>query len=611
MLLSAGLLAASGIANGLLVVTNVSADRPQCADGIDNDNDGKYDYPEDHDCQDLDDTYESPESQALFVSVTDGKDKVTAGDTLIYVIRLRQQRTEQRDVDVVMYLPSQANVVGIEPYGRQTDSGRIEWDNITVQKDRVTVMTVQAQVKPKSRTDQLVVARVVAENVAATDTTMVKGILDASAQANSFRVQISDQKEYVRPGDVLNYVITATNDLDEFRTATVRSIVPGQTYIEDAPQEAYEDGQSVTWKDIEFAPHETKTFAFSVRVQQRTHDNVGIYARVNVAAASDTDRTTVRRGNPPNTFSTAITDNRTTVEPGQFLTYSVHIRNHSEYPAIDPPISASVSTYADFVSADQGGYWDGNNVRWEGLEVAPKAVRTLSYVIRVRPDAPTDGQIIGGVKVDGVEGVDDTDRTEILSQSDEEEQGARPFSSHFIVGGSDSLVSGNDENLTRDGLLIRQVSDRDETVPGGRVRFQVVVTNTTGRVIEDGAKVSVRYDATAMEYIRSDDAARVLEGILQWELPRLEPGATWKTSYTLGVRGSTPHGSRTVNTAMISGGFLDDGSDGRVSSTRISVIRDLPETGAPLDMIAISLTSLAGMATGGTMLGRMRRKLGL
>ena len=611
MLLSVGMLAASGIANGLLSATSVRADRPQCADGIDNDADGKYDYPEDLDCEDLDDAYESPETQALFVSVTDGKDKVVAGDTLIYIIKLRQQRETQRDVDVSLILPSQANVVGVEPYGRQTDSGRVEWDNITVQRDRITTLTVQAQVKPKSRTDQLVVARVIAENVAATDTTMVKGILDASAQATTFRVQISDGKEYARPDDVLDYRVTVHNDLDEFRTATVRALVPGQTYIEDVPQDAYEDGQSVTWKDVEFSPRETRTFHFSVHVQQRVHDNVGIFARVNVGAASDTDRTTIRRGNPPNSFSTAITDNRTTVEPGQFLTYSVHIRNHSDYPAVDPPISASISTYADFISADQGGYWDGNNVRWEGLEVAPKGVRTLSYTVRVRPDAPTDGQIIGGVKVDGIEGTDDTDRTEIVRDSDETEQAARPFSTHFVVGGSDSLDGNRDANLTRDGLLIRQVSDRDETIPGGRVRFLVTVTNTTGRTIEDGAKVSVRYDSTAMDYIRSDDDARVLDGMLQWELPRLAPGESWTTSYTLGVRGSTPHGTHTVNTAMISGGFLDDTADGRVSSTRIAVIRNLPETGAPMDVIAVSLTSLAGMATGGAMFGRLRRRLSL
>ena len=64
----------SGFAHG--TYSTVSHDRSQCSDGIDNDGNGKFDYPEDAGCLSLDDNYEGITQEGVFVSITDGKKEV-------------------------------------------------------------------------------------------------------------------------------------------------------------------------------------------------------------------------------------------------------------------------------------------------------------------------------------------------------------------------------------------------------------------------------------------------------------------------------------------------------------------------------------------------------
>ena len=151
--LSLGLLAASGIMSGLLSSMPMFATHTECSDGIDNDGDEKFDYPEDPDCRSLNWDQEGPETSALFLSITDGKETVNRNDTLIYVIRLRSQREEARTVDVDLHLPAPANLVSADQGGRVID-GRVHWDNVYVERNHVVLLQVQMQV-PRTATKEL------------------------------------------------------------------------------------------------------------------------------------------------------------------------------------------------------------------------------------------------------------------------------------------------------------------------------------------------------------------------------------------------------------------------------------------------------------------------
>ncbi|TSC79585.1 MAG: Conserved repeat protein [Candidatus Peregrinibacteria bacterium Gr01-1014_25] len=604
-IVSIGLLAASGLANGLLSVAPGIAMHTQCSDGRDNDDDGKFDYPEDADCASLDDVAEGPESQALFVSITDGKERVRRGDSVIYVIRLRQQREERRDVDVYFHLPSQTSMVGADQGGSYRD-GTVTWRRISVERGQVTRLTVQVHVNPTADADKLMVARVVSEGVSATDTTMISGPVTPEQLIMRFSARITDEQTFAQPDQVLSYTVTVRNLDDVSHTIPVRVTLPTATAFESAEGGPTINREHIIWQDQTFSPNERKTYHFKLRTLRRTHENVSIFTRVQAGPASATDRTTIAHGTPPNEYSVSITDYRTTAERGQELTYSIHVRNRSPYAAVDPVISASVSTFAEFLSADQGGYWDGTNIRWEGQEIAAYGVRTFSYTVRVRRDADIGGQMLGGVRVESVRGPTDMDTTAIVAHSDETYQPVRSVRQTSSVAPKAPMprigVSGH-------GLVITQEADRSEAIPGTRIRYTVTVTNRSNSNV-GGATVSVRYDASALRYVSSDDGALRTEGNIVWSLPRIGPGQQWTTHYTLLVRDGAPHGLRTSNIAVISGGdTVNIAAGDRMYTTSVGVMRQMPTTGAPAGLIAMALTSLLGTGTGIAGAGFLRRRL--
>ncbi|NOS67448.1 MAG: hypothetical protein HOO67_03745, partial [Candidatus Peribacteraceae bacterium] len=88
----------------------------QCGNGFDDDRDGKTDYPRDPECDSLDDNTEAP-NEGVFVTVTDNRETVSAGDALTYVITLKQQRETVKLVDVSLHVPAQHQVVSVSDDG--------------------------------------------------------------------------------------------------------------------------------------------------------------------------------------------------------------------------------------------------------------------------------------------------------------------------------------------------------------------------------------------------------------------------------------------------------------------------------------------------------------
>jgi hypothetical protein len=602
------LLLLSGAASGLFAVVDVAATHTDCSDGIDNDEDGKYDYPEDADCASLDDDTEGYESRATFVSITDGKESVRANDTVMYVIRLRQQRESQRDIDVTLHLPSQANLVGADQGGRVID-GRVFWENVTVQKDHVTTLTVQVQITHKAKPEQLLVARVMADGVTATDTTYVKGASSPNEPSKKFTVTVSDGKAYALPGQTLTYTVTVVNRRDTHETIDVRATLPSYVYLEEMPAGADNDRDSVVWRNQTFGPGERRTYTFRGHLQDRVRDGVALYTRAVAGNGSGTDQTVVRRGPPPNKLQVSVTDNRTTVERGQLLTYSIHVRNESNYPEVDPMLAGQVSTFAEFVSATEGGRWDGSNVRWSGQDIASNGTRTFSYTVRVRSDAPSGSKVLGGVILNNE--LQASDSTEIVDVSREREQGLRVASTREVPIRPRLNDTIPQATTTARGLRITQDSDRSETLPGGRVRFTLSVRNATNRTIDAGAVVSVRYDDAAMRFVSATDGRLVVDGNIRWELPRLLPNETWTTTYVLAARDNAPNGLRTRTVSTISGdfgdGYEDSAYEDRMDSTDVAVIRGMPTTGAPMDVIAMVGASISGLAGSGFAFSRVKK----
>lgn len=548
--------------------------RPQCSDGIDNDNNGKVDYPQDENCASPDDDYEGVGQSGNFVTITDGHDSVQPGQAVVYVITLKQQRDTARNVNVTLNLPYQSNVVSASD-GGSFQGDTVTWTNVSVYKNVTRTLTVNVNVSPDAKPGQYLVARVKTDGDQATDTSLVEEFVAQSA--DQFRVSITDGKDFILPNSQLTYTIRVRNIGSQTMTSDVRVAMPYASNFISGSDGAVRDSYNVTWGKISFAPGEEKVFSFTTLVDHDAVNHMLIRSRAYVGTVSALDQTVVSIGQPDNAISTTITDGRNTAEIGQVLTYTVKITNDSDVVGTHVAIDASLPTYGEFVSATEGGITDGNNVRWIITQIAPHDTRTLKYSIRVRSDAPLDSILSAGVVADGVQGTISRDQTKVVLRSTE-------------IGTIEPTI------------VFRKSADRSEAVPGGKVRYTLFIKNTLDRVISD-ATILDRFDNRYLSFESAEQSQYLVENIdgrMIWKVPVLKPGETWQTTYILDVSGSAPTGLPLDNVATLRGSDVSDISlTERVSTNTSGVMGDFPTTGAGTDAIMAFILAFGALAATG------------
>lgn len=562
---------------------NTLAVHSQCSDGKDNDHDTKSDYPQDDDCESLDDDYEGLSTSGLFVSITDDKNEVQPGGNMVYVITLKQQRDDQRIVNIVMHVPHQVNVMSASDGGNTTVIGQVRWTNVSVYKNVTKVIQVNANLSPYADVGQYIVARVQSEGAEGTDTTLVKEYQNLPQDSSIFKISLSDGAEYVVPGDTLRYTINVKNISDTARRAELRVDIPGVAEYVASGQGAVHDHRNIMWKDLTLDAGEQKQLTFSLRVTERTQDRLLVVTKAYIGAAMAVDRTVARIGLPYNAISASITDNHASAEVDELLTYRVHVTNNSDTVGTNVSVNASLPLYGEFVSATEGGRWDGSNVRWLILQIAPKSSRDLSYTVRVRNDALQGASLLASVTADGYTARDTT----VVSRRST----------------ADGVTSRRSSNV-----LFSKIADRSEATPGSRIRYTLRVRNTLDRPIND-AIITDRFDGTYLKFDSASDSTDMISssaGETRWRVPFLAPGQSWEVSYTLVVARTVPHGIDLSNMASISGTDISNLSlSEKVTTVRTGVFKEFPETGAGMDAILAGILPLMALAS----TGMHRRKI--
>jgi uncharacterized repeat protein (TIGR01451 family) len=574
---TAAALILSGTAPLLLQGTPVLAVHSQCSDGLDNDNDGSVDYPEDSDCESLDDEFEGAGPSGIFVAITDGKDTVEPGGDLIYVITLRQQRDAVRDVDVDFHLPHQANVTSSSEGGYVTDR-IVRWNNISVERNVTKRLQVHMHVSPKASEGHLLIARVRAEGDEATDTTYVSGIKVSTSQ--KYNVQISDSQQYASGGDTLHYTVRVRNLQDTEDFTDIRVSLPQHTSLIGTVALAQLNTRHILWPKVHFSEQEERIFRFSIRLDERIEPFTHLRTRVSVEGGIESDDTTIISGLEPNSLSVKITDNLQTVRIGELVTYTVTVENASAKVATEANINASLPIYSEFVSVTEGGRWDGRTIRWHLLQIAPKGSRTLQWTMRVRADAPLGTVLRSEVEADSSR---DVDTTEVGIKT-------------LALGGKEMGKPHRPDRKAVRPVFFSKTADRTEVLAGGIVHYTITVQNTLPHAVR-AVIVSDRYDASSFALADAGAAQGMEHGMLQWSLPTLEPGETWEVRYALRAKATLEHGSMLRNIATISGPDIRALSlEERVTVATSGVMGELPAAGAPIDaLLSIVAAVCAGV----------------
>lgn len=296
----------------LVVLAAATVDTPhtmanhlQCSDGIDNDNDGKADFPQDPQCSSTEDPSESDgttssvssasssssSSAGMTIAVSDGKNTVRSGDSVIYVITLTQTTEASKIVDVNLFLSPFANIVTPDQGGTVSGGNQVKWNRLTLIQNQQQRLTVQMGVSPTAPEGTQLVTRVTAGGMEASDNTVVQNSPQTEAL---FKVFVTDDRQTVAPNDTLNYRATVKNDASVARTTDVILMVSPFVTVSNLQPTANTDSNTIVWKDVTFNPGETKTYTFSALVRRNAQEFVSVNTLIKAGQATAADSTSVQ-----------------------------------------------------------------------------------------------------------------------------------------------------------------------------------------------------------------------------------------------------------------------------------------------------------------------------
>lgn len=232
-------------------------------------------------------------------------------------------------------------------------------------------------------------------------TSQASGVnVQCQVATGGLQIAITDNLSTINAGSVDTYQITVTNPSSAQQTGvTVTSTLSNLVTFLNANENGFVSGQTVTWSNVTVPGNGQKIFTVQVQVPSSVANGSYIYTSAQVAGGnSANDSTTVQNGGGTGNGNIiiSVTDDPDPVDPCEEVTYSIRLTNTSSQNAsnisVDQYFNSSDLT---FVSAGNGGYQNGNGVRWNNISINAGGQITLTSRARVSCDAD-DGQTLRG-----------------------------------------------------------------------------------------------------------------------------------------------------------------------------------------------------------------------
>jgi uncharacterized repeat protein (TIGR01451 family) len=366
----------------------------------------------------------------------------------------------------------------------------------------------------------------------------------------------------VRPSGEITFVFTITNRSgEEVSGVELQTTVPA--HVESFPGESddasgyfcnegfagtmCDPGETMKWNLGTLPDGQSQSATFAVIVKSGdeappeeagisssgsvTSDNTGGgSASVGVTAVS----------NPA--FSLYVTGSKSSVSPGQGITYALSYGNSTDEPQSNVVLQAPVPSGASFVSASGGGIEEDGQVRWTIGEVGPEEIGRRTFTIQADSDL-SDGEVLSSLAT-------------------------------IESSGGNEARSGMATAVQQDTPLSLEASaEPDPAQPGGQVQFTITATNQSGTEL-----TGLVIRTTVPGYVESfpgesDDASGYFcnEGfagtmcdpgeVMKWEFDTLPDGQSQSATFSAQLLSGSS--APPENTAISTGAtFTADGVGG-------------------------------------------------
>ena len=536
---------ATAIPAGVTSITNTATATDDGANGVDP-------TPGDNTGTDTDTLIAAPD---LVLVKDDGIVSVVAGQTVNYTLTFHNDGNQAATgVTLTDTLPANTTFVSASN-GGLLSGNVVTWSIGSMPVGSIITRTVSVQVNdplPAGVTSITNSATVTDDDANGPDPTPANNTdtdIDSLASTPDLVVTKTDGVNSTSPGSTLTYTVTISNAGAQDATGvTATDTLPANTtFVSASDGGIFADGV-VTWSIGGLAARTSVTRTVIVLVNSTVA--AGVNSLTNTASATDdgaggpdptpanntdTDTDTLV-ANPDLAVTKTDGVTSTSVQPGQTVTYTLTISNIGNQGATGVTVSDALPANTTFVSASDGGAFNGGAVTWDIGNLAAGAVLTRTVTVVVNSVIPAGvTQIVNAASVqgDGTNGGD-----------------SNPANNTAVD--IDTLVAAPDLVITKtDGLT--------SVVPGQTVTYALTVTNVgtqdaTGVVVTDILPTGVGLLRQCLAAVASASG-----GVVTLDVGDLAAGASVTLFVTVRIDSTVPAGVTDItNEASV----RDDGTNG-------------------------------------------------
>ncbi len=377
-----------------------------CSNGIDDDRDGRTDYPADDGCLAPFDGTEFaentvPSEGAIRLTISDGRDFANPDETLVYRVTVINRELYPRVLNVKMQLPNKLSLLDVT--GNHTNNaGAITWNQVSLAPRESRTYIVTARIDRDAPRFYGINAKAYVGSVIATDSTVVT---KPGEEPGAVEVEISDALRSAKPGDLLSYTITLHNRTQSaVSNVLVNAVLPGLTDFQSASDGGQWNGSGIAWKNLTIAPLASRDVYLTARVRPDARPGSVLQASVSAKNSRAFDKTDVLQygsvattPNRPVTYVPATpapvvsaypsdgtllqTASRSEVHPGDIVRFTLTYTNTQSAPATGVVVTSRFdSAYIRAI--------DSAELHWVLPALQPGQTWSTTYTAQVAANAP-------------------------------------------------------------------------------------------------------------------------------------------------------------------------------------------------------------------------------
>lgn len=420
---------------------------------------------------------------------------------------------------------------------------------------------------------------------------------DSSSSTSGYTtISITDGKASIAPGGTLLYVITLTRHAGAVGYSDLVVTIPSEADTLYPDRDGRVAGNRVIWDKVSVSQGEKQIFTVSVKLKTNISSDTEIRAIAQTGNLQASDVTSIVGRLPDSTFRVNVTDNLEQVYPGETMNYVVTVRNTSA-SSTRTDVTANVTALQSVDKVSPAAMIAYPIITWKDVYFEPNEQKTFTFnaVMRKRQAPYTAARVIARA---GTYTATDTTVSRDL-HGEPTFMVATERNGITTISSRDNSSRASSVSSNAKSVLFRKTADAGDVVPGGTIRYTFLVQNVLLNTVRD-AVITERFDPSVVTVVDAGGGKLIGDGVIQWTLPVLQSGETWRTSYTVRVSSNLKNGASINSVATLSGKDVGTATlNEKVTvSTTTSVVGNLPATGAAMDllfMVATAPLAFAGM----------------